>query len=175
MRKKILAAAMAMMMTFTAVPSIHSFAVDAKTTKRYALPAVGSLTEAQTNMAADAMFDAIVNRNRGDEDTKAYFLEAGIPATSESMQDLLSVFETLATQNEEFVLVRKNTLHTMMGFYDGQPCVKGISFDYFVDSDVYEAEYQKCIDALDFISAKVDPSWRNEEKALYLHDYIAEN
>ncbi len=134
--------------------------------------AVGCLTRAQTQAAAESIYTAISSHSG----TAALPTSSGllIQTGTEEMDSLLLVFATVVGGYEQGILTNKNSISLQMAS-SSRKCTyfKSIVIYYLADDSSYSKEYSEAIGKLDAISAQVQPSWSSVEKALFLHDYLA--
>lgn len=64
-------------------------------------------------------------------------------------------------------------LHASNYYYSEWSGGLRIKIQYAVGADEYDALYRSSMEQISAIAAKVVPEWSDEEKALYLHDYLA--
>ncbi|MBR2088553.1 MAG: hypothetical protein IJ906_15800 [Oscillospiraceae bacterium] len=136
------------------------------------LGAIGTLTAAQTQAVAESIYTAVKNH----QSVAALSTKSGefIPAKSENMDSIMSVFATVIGGYDVGILTIKNQISTRMsrsskiGNY-----ISGVNIFYLVSDTSYSATYKAMLGKLDAISAQVQDDWSPVEKALFLHDYIA--
>ena len=137
-----------------------------------ALGAVGCLTQAQTQAAAESIYSAISSHSG----TAALSTSTDqlVQAGTEEMDALLQVFATVVGGYEQGILTNKNSISLQMASSSRKGTYfKSIVIYYLTDDSSYSREYSEMIGKLDAISAQVQPAWSPVEKALFLHEYLA--
>ena len=122
--------------------------------------AVGNLTAEQTKTAAEAVYGALYMH-----ENEANFAACGISMTSDNTSDLVSVFRHVSACYDVGILMKKGPISY-------SPKKSTITISYIYDGSEYEEKYLEYTSIMDGILSGVDENWSDEEKALYLHDYL---
>ena len=161
--KKVVAAAVSVFMLTHVLPNkvaIAEYIVPSMPDFSY-IGALGSLTADQTKKAAETVYDALYFHK---DDVN--FKSKGIKMTSGNSDQLISIYRHFAACYDVGILVRKGTISYI-------PSSSIINLSYLYSGSEYEGKYREYSGMLDDILSGVDQSWSDEEKALYLHDYIS--
>ncbi len=133
------------------------------------LGAVGVLTEEQTVMAAQSIYEGLESHKKV---AVFNFGDNTITPSTEAFESLGDLFGAIASQYEVGILANRHSLGICLATYQNTPYISGVNIAYQVE-DNYDTIYAQTIAQLDDISAQVHEEWSPVEKALFLHDYIA--
>ena len=162
-RRKLAAASVSVCMLLQLSPQVVVTAV-------YTIPsmpdfsyigAVGSLSAQQTQTAAETVYGALyLHQNEVD------FASSGLTMTAGNTDDLISVYRHVSSCYDVGLLVQK-------GVISYNPFTSTINLSYLFSGSEYDEKFREYSSMLDDILSGVDAAWTDEEKALYLHDYIS--
>ena len=88
----------------------------------------------------------------------------------------------IVSNREDYIALYREIMHTVepailhAGNYGYRTSFSGqfsIVLNYVCSGAEYESLYRRCTQQINEIAAKVNPAWSDEEKALFLHDYLA--
>ncbi|WP_294752504.1 transglutaminase domain-containing protein [uncultured Ruminococcus sp.] len=123
--------------------------------------AVGSLSAEQTKKAAEASYEALCDRA-----DQVDFSARGVSMNRRNENDLINIYRHVAACYDVGILAKKGTINYI-------PSRSIIKLSYLYEGDEYNEQYAAYSRRLDDILSGVDGSWSDEEKALYLHDYLS--
>ena len=124
------------------------------------LGSFGSLTAADTKEAAELIYQAFSDHAENID------LRKISSKYTDCTEDLLALYR------EMMHIAAPAVLHASKYYYNTWGGLR-IQIVYAVEDEEYDSLYQSCMQQINSIAAKVDPAWSDEEKALYLHDYLA--
>ena len=125
--------------------------------------AVGSLTAEESQKVAEATYTAIALHKPAAE-----YAPYGLDLNSSNKDAFISIFRYVMCCNE----VGIGAADTGVSW---SPSTDSILISYRFEDSEYDAKYAEYKAMLDDIAAPVKPSWSDEEKALYFHEYITAN
>ena len=161
--QKIAAAAVALFMMTQFIPNdivTAEYIVPSMPDFSY-IGAVGSLSAEQTKKAAEASYEALCDRA-----SQIDFSARGVRMTNGNANDLINIYRHVAACYDVGMLAKKGTINYI-------PSRSIIKLSYLYDGEEYNEQYEAYNQKLDDILSVVDASWSDEEKALYLHDYLS--
>jgi len=166
--KKVAAISCAFLLGLTTIPAVPTEAANSMPDFS-CLGAVGTLTETQTISVAESIYKAMTEHsNVATFDSSSRSKRISI--TTDNMESIRMIYHVLISEYEVGILAKKVSLNygRANGYYIGT-----MRFGYYVDDSDYDATYKTVMNQLDEISALVLDEWSDEEKALFLHDYLA--
>ena len=122
---------------------------------------VGSLSAQQSKIAAETVYESLYFHKNAVE-----FSSRGVKMTNSNADDLIAIYRHVSSCYDVGILVKK-------GVISYSPYSSTISLSYLFSGSEYTEKYSEYSAMLDEILSGVDYSWSEEEKALYLHDYLA--
>ncbi|MDO4863572.1 MAG: transglutaminase domain-containing protein, partial [Ruminococcus sp.] len=125
--------------------------------------AVGTLTAEESAKAAEATYLAIANHQEA-----VFYGDSGLDMTMENKDYFIAIYRYILCGTEVGIGAKDVGV-------TWSPMSDSILINYRFDDSEYEAKYAEYKAMLDEIAAPVKPSWSDEEKALYFHEYIASN
>ena len=124
---------------------------------------LNGMTAEQTKIAAEVVYEAINSHSSAVD-----FRIKGIRMNDKNQDSLISIYRHVAACYDVGMLVQKGSITFI-------PNNSTIYLSYLFDDDEYNEQYNAYIAKLDDILSGVDDSWSEEEKALYVHDYLVVN
>ena len=122
---------------------------------------VGSLSDQQSKIAAETVYESLYFHK-----DVVDFSSRGVKMTNSNSDDLIAIYRHVSSCYDVGILVKK-------GVISYSPYSSTISLSYLFSGSEYTEKYSEYSSMLDEILSGVDYSWSEEEKALYLHDYLA--
>ena len=122
---------------------------------------VGSLSAQQTRTAAETVYESLYFHKDNVD-----FSSRGVKMNNRNADDLIAIYRHVAACYDVGILVKK-------GVISYSPYSSTISLSYLYSGSEYNEKFREYNGMLDDILSGVSESWSDEEKALYLHDYIA--
>ncbi|MBP5434127.1 dockerin type I domain-containing protein [Ruminococcus sp.] len=122
---------------------------------------VGSLSDQQSKIAAETVYESLYFHKDAVD-----FSSRGVKMTNSNADDLIAIYRHVSSCYDVGILVKK-------GVISYSPYSSTISLSYLFSGSEYSEKYSEYSSMLDEILSGVDYSWSEEEKALYLHDYLA--
>lgn len=120
------------------------------------LGSFGSLSAEETKAAAETFYTAFVNQAASAEFTAV-----------SNQEDYLKLYREIMHTTEPAILHASNYAYRSWG---GKFSVQ---INYVCGDAEYNTLYRDAVRQIGEIAAKVNPAWSDEEKALFLHDYLA--
>ena len=130
--------------------------------------AVGTLTEAQTVMVANAIFDAIV----AGSGYAAYDTEnvEKIPSSAESKESIAKIYKTIRYTYREALVCNSNIDHD---YKASSQYMTGLFIHNMFPDPIVDEEYVRICGLFDELEAEADPNWSAPEKVIYFHERLA--
>ena len=122
---------------------------------------ISGMTAEQTKKAAEVVYEALYSHS-----STVDFRNKGIKMTSANTDSLISIYRHVAACYDVGMLAKKGTITYL-------PSSSTINLSYLFSGSEYTEQYNAYMAKLDDILSGVDDSWSDEEKALYIHDYLA--
>ena len=122
---------------------------------------VGNLSAQQAKTAAETVYESLYFHKDNVD-----FSSRGVNMNNRNADDLIAIYRHVAACYDVGILVKK-------GVISYSPYSSTISLSYLFSGSEYNEKFREYNGMLDDILSGVSESWSDEEKALYLHDYIA--
>ena len=123
--------------------------------------AVGELSAEESARVAEATYNALANH-----EPEVHYGDYGLDLTDDNKSDFLSVYYYVRNCCDVGILAASGTVYSST-YSDA------LTLSYLFDDSEYAEQFVKYSAMLDEILSGVKPGWSDEEKALYVHDYLA--